>query len=1452
MRFFTIFAPTENSNIFISIKYKIKLINFQIMTKFLLKKLAVILLIALTTSVFAQSQLLTVGYNNNVKNQPVLTLQNDNQTTIRFELNTIELFEVNTDYGQAFVATSDVAPFMLQEGKPEMFYLTASFIIPDTGSSELEISCGQYQEFENIEIAPSKGNLTRNIDPATVPFVKGEIYQKDGFYPGTLASLREPFIMRDVRGQSVDVYPVQYNPVTKVLRVYSEIIVSVKNTRNSGVNEFINQKRHETIEPEFNAMYNRMFINSSVLQQRGYPTGEAGEILVICHTPWVNEMQPYIDWKRTMGRKTTLVSTATAGTTAAAIKTYITNFYNNPANNLAFVLLVGDAAQIPSQMFTGGSPSPAPGDILFGEMTGDNYLEILVGRMSAESVAHVQTQVQRTIHYERDLTTADTWIQNAMGVAANEGSGSGHDGGEADYVHMNNIRNRLLSYGYTTVHQDYTSGCGVPATSVTQISQHVNDGISMANYCNHGSVTAWTLTGGVTYSTTHVNQLQNVGKLPFICSVACNNGEFTNSQVCFAEGWARASYNGQPTGAVASLMGSISMSWLPPMTGQDEFVNIIMDLPSPYGNTAPIMRTIAGTMLNASQKMFMVHGSGGLNDLKCWNVFGDPSLNFRTKTPQAMTVSNQSTIFIGATSLAVTCNAEGAVAALSYIDNGEVIIAGVATVTGGVANIQFAAPLANPMDMTLCVTGFNKVAHLSDVSVIPPSGPYIVPMGYSVIGADVLTYYADNDEIEVTLKNVGVAPTSGTLTVTITNTDPQLTINTGTAQYTAVISPDGLATVKFKVTVANDIVDGKTFPVDLTVTQPGTNPWESKLILKAYAPKFSLKKVLINDVEGAKLPKGNLVKITTVIENSGGADAFDIEGKLEINDPYVIIACDDGKKRNGGNLPAGETMNLDFYVIVSPNIPSGYDVNMDFSLTAKYGRSFNTTFKATSTAPVLGNACSSGNQNCGENDKFLYVQILKGTTVLINNQSSDCASNGYQDYTHMVLPLEAGQQYTIKVKCGYSSQQIGGWFDLNGNNTFDANEKLITMAGGTSETTSTFTIPAGTYEYGNYRFRLVCKYNSAPAACSNSSYGQTHDYTISFPNTLPTVQNVHAELQGETAIVVTWQAPASGTPIGYNIYRNGNKLNGATPLTVLTYTENNITEGIYVYNVTAVYTGDKESLAEMSNVICNFTPPILCEEPVDLEGTAQKTTAILNWKKPANIDGKLVKYNIYRDEVKIGEASASVLTYQDKDLDYKTYVYKVSASYQHCSESILTDGVPVTIVCEMAIPTNLSGKDEEKTAVIIWSAPENPEGTLKGYNIYRDGTQINTAVITAMEYHDEDLENGTYIYKVSAVYEECESPLTEGVTVVINVTGICTIPADTFQIFPNPAHNELNITGKVVPTAVRLYNITGQMVYETTQCTTNMKISVTTIPAGVYFIKIDTEYGNVTRKIVVE
>jgi len=46
---------------------------------------------------------------------------------------------------------------------------------------------------------------------------------------------------------------------------------------------------------------------------------------------------------------------------------------------------------------------------------------------------------------------------------------------------------------------------------------------------------------------------------------------------------------------------------------------------------------------------------------------------------------------------------------------------------------------------------------------------------------------------------------------------------------------------------------------------------------------------------------------------------------------------------------------------------------------------------------------------------------------------------------------------------------------------------------------------------------------------------------------------------------------------------------------------------------------------------------------------------------------------------------------------------------------------------------------------------------LAGYNIYRDGEQLNTIPVSELFYDDTDLDNGIYQYKVTAVYDTLES-----------------------------------------------------------------------------------------------
>jgi fibronectin type 3 domain-containing protein len=351
-------------------------------------------------------------------------------------------------------------------------------------------------------------------------------------------------------------------------------------------------------------------------------------------------------------------------------------------------------------------------------------------------------------------------------------------------------------------------------------------------------------------------------------------------------------------------------------------------------------------------------------------------------------------------------------------------------------------------------------------------------------------------------------------------------------------------------------------------------------------------------------------------------------------------------------------------------------------------------------------------------------------------------------------------------------------------------------------------------------------------ACESYSFGQSLDYGIVLPELYPRVQNVEAVLQGKS-IKVTWEAPAEGTPIGYNIYRDGNILNGSTPLSNLTFTETGIEQGIYAYNVKAVYEGNKESFAEMSNVICfSYT----CETPKSLVGVAESKTAILTWEKPETIEGNFEGYNVYRDGVKINPTLVTNTTYSDENLLVGTYKYQVTALSDLCVETDKTEEVSVTILPELCEPpVNIELTNEEGAILITWEKPENVDGILKGYNVYHNDEVINEELISETEYRDEQPEGG--YYQVSAVYEHCESELSGKVGIIEHLTS-------SFKLYPNPTSGELTIdNGQLTINNVEIYDVFGRIVetHGRASLQTITTINVAHLQSGIYFVKIYSE-----------
>ena len=617
---------------------------------------------------------------------------------------------VTTPRGEAQVITLPKAVSTAHAGEPDMPMTGIPVLIGDKARMSIRVVDAQYRDFEGIEVAPSKGDFPRTINPEDVPYTYGACYSEDAFFPASNIGLYEPYIIRDFRGQNMVLYPFAYNPATKTLRVYYNMTVEMYKVDDNGSNT-IESRRSNVVkmDPDFKSVYQRHFINYEASMNRYTALDEEGDLLIICYDNFISSMTDFVNWKKTRGVNTTIVGTSTAGSTYSAIKTYIQNQYN-ANNNITHVLLVGDVAQIPGYSYSGGGSSYSGlGDNAYGQIVGsDYYNDVFIGRFSASTAARVTTQCNRVITYERDLTTSASWLQVGQGIAKKEG-GSGHNG-EDDYQHMDVIRTDLLNYGYSTVYQRYENLSGYTATAA-QISADINSGVGIINYCNHGAETMW---GVASYSVSHVNALTNENKLPFIWSVACLVGKYDHSSDCFAEAWMNATNNSNPTGAIGTLMSYISQPWIPPMWAQDECVDILAGLSSSGGTK----HTWGGVSINGLFGIFDNYGTdqSAVGTYQAWILYGDPSMLIRTKTPQAMTVTHTGSIAPGATSYAVTVNnGSGAVATITDADHN---ILGKATVSGTTATININGTLTAGTELTLCVYGFDKVTYLGTISVV--------------------------------------------------------------------------------------------------------------------------------------------------------------------------------------------------------------------------------------------------------------------------------------------------------------------------------------------------------------------------------------------------------------------------------------------------------------------------------------------------------------------------------------------------------------------------------------------------------------------------------------------------------------------------------------------------------------------------------------------------------------
>lgn len=745
----------------------------------------------------------------------------DRTITIRVDFPEMEFSEVDVEGSPMNIITMKEAFSVEIAGAPSVLKSTQSIIIPEGTTPVIEVINAYGDTFENFELAPSKGKLYRNVDPESVPYVKGEQYSVNAFYPEKIAELNDPYIFRDFHGVAVSCYPFRYNPVTKTLvkNNYVEIKISFQGSPTA-----TSEKR---VIKEFGEIYKSHFLNYDSTPTRYTPIKEDGDMLIITANTsgFAAALEPFKNWKIKNGINTEIVDLTTAGSTYTAIKNYIQSKYQaNP--NLAYVLLVGDNSNMPA--YTSGWYNDIQ-DNRYVEVAGsDNYPDLFLGRMSATTVEHVTTQVEKAIIYESNPPVT-SHFPKFCGIASEEGAG---DDNEYDYQHIRNIGNKLLDYTYTSGYELFEgSKGGLDAAgnpSASMVSSTLNSGAGIINYCGHGSETSWVTSG---FSTSNINSLTNTNMLPFIISVACVNGKYNHSSDCFAEKWLRAKTTSGYTGAVATVMSTINQPWDPPMRGQDEMIDIITES---YTNN--IKRTFGGICFNGFLKMLDVYND--YETYRTWLIFGDPSLMIRTKVPEILTATHAETIPSGMNTIIISSPEEGAKIVLTC--NNTILDKGV--IAGG--EVTLTIPMLSVGDtIHVLASKYNFIPYQGIIKVVSPEGPYLITEGHVVKNqpGNIVNEiaFAETFSLFPSIKNYGNSAASNvsvTLEIDdeyITVLNPSISINniprgemTSSNAFTFEVSPltPDMHQVDFKINVSYHGEDAQEYSATLTVHSAVLSP----------------------------------------------------------------------------------------------------------------------------------------------------------------------------------------------------------------------------------------------------------------------------------------------------------------------------------------------------------------------------------------------------------------------------------------------------------------------------------------------------------------------------------------------------------------------------------------------------------------------------------------------------
>lgn len=449
-------------------------------------------------------------------------------------------------------------------------------------------------------IIPVRPSLLK-IEGASVEFIMDtNFYAMDTFLPSTIADVS---VLGELRGRNIaflEISPVQYNPVSGELRIMTRCDLRINLPGSDLVQTAEKIDRYTTTS--FEQLFTTTFVNYGSLPGSGTIQSRQEGYLIIVYDAFYDVIQPFATWKDSKGFDITVTKTSEipSGPTKDNIKAYIVDAYNNWPIPPAYVLLVGDVAQIPTWT---GSDTGTCTDLYYVTIDAGNYFaDVIISRFPAATAEQVTTMVDKTVFYEAGVFPDNAWIKKAAFMASTDNhaiSEGTHNYVIDTYLNPHNYTcDKLYSYTYSA--------------TTAQVSAALNDGRSLAIYSGHGGTDYWA--DGPVFHQSDVNALTNDGMYPFVCSHACITGTFSSPE-CFGETWLRAPHKA----GLAFWGASDNTYW-------DEDDILEKSMFKAWWDDS--IETIGGMTNMALYYLYQYYSGGGMSQyyFEAYNVLGDSSV----------------------------------------------------------------------------------------------------------------------------------------------------------------------------------------------------------------------------------------------------------------------------------------------------------------------------------------------------------------------------------------------------------------------------------------------------------------------------------------------------------------------------------------------------------------------------------------------------------------------------------------------------------------------------------------------------------------------------------------------------------------------------------------------------------------------------------------------------------